>query len=388
MSSRVSSTVAPPSYRPLTSSRFAWLASVVFCAALPAVALVTLFAVSIYDGSDAIDFRQFYRGAEDILNGENPYPSPGDPLTASGRPYVYPPLPAIAAIPFTAVSLSIAEILVMSAQVLVLLAIPLVLGIRDWRCYGVVFLWPPVISAIQTSNPTLLFAFAAALAWRYRDHRVATSASVGWTLAVKFVLWPLVVWLAATRRLGSAVLSCAIAGVLLLLSWAAIGFAGLTGYFDLLRRLEDTIGQDAYTTYVMAIDLGASPGVARALSLAFGLLLLTAVVWTARRGDERSAFILAIAAALALSPLVWLHYFAFLVVVVALAQPRLGALWFLPLVMFVCPGRGNPTLLETAVALGAAALIIALALRETLGGTGPPLRSDAVSLGEAQARAA
>jgi hypothetical protein len=127
--------------------------------------------------------------------------------------------------------------------------------------------------------------------------------------------------------------------------------------------------------------------VARALSLAFGLLLLTAVVWTARRGDERSAFILAIAAALALSPLVWLHYFAFLVVVVALAQPRLGALWFLPLVMFVCPGRGNPTLLETAVALGAAALIIALALRETLGGAGP-LRSDAVSLGEAQARAA
>ena len=387
MSSRVGSTVAPPSYQPLTSSRFAWLASVVFCAALPAVALVTLFAVSIYDGSDAIDFRQFYRGAEDILNGENPYPSPGDPLTASGRPYVYPPLPAIAAIPFTAVSLSIAEILVMSAQVLVLLAIPLVLGVRDWRCYGVVFLWPPVISAIQTSNPTLLFALAAALAWRYRDHRVAASASVGWTLAVKFVLWPLVVWLAATRRLGSAVLSCAIAGVLLLLSWAAIGFAGLTGYFDLLRRLEDTIGQDAYTTYVMAVDLGASPGVARALSLAFGLLLLTAVVWTARRGDERSAFILAIAAALALSPLVWLHYFAFLVVVVALAQPRLGVLWFLPLVMFVCPGRGNPTLLETAVALGAAALIIALALRETLGGTGP-LRSDAVSLGEAQARAA
>jgi hypothetical protein len=387
VSSRVSSTVVPSSYRPLASSRLAWLASVVFCAALPAVALVTLFSVSIYDGSDAIDFRQFYRGAEDILNGENPYPSPGDPLTASGRPYVYPPLPAIAAIPFTLVSLSIAEILVMSAQVLVLLAILFVLGVRDWRCYGVVFLWPPVISAIQTSNPTLLFALAAAVAWRYRDHRVAASASVGWTLAVKFVLWPLVVWLAATRRLGSAVLGCAIAGVLLLLSWGAIGFAGLTGYFDLLRRLEDTIGRDAYTTYVVAIDLGASPGVARALFLAFGVLLLTAVVWTARRGDERSGFVLAIAAALALSPLVWLHYFALLVVVVALAQPRLGALWFLPLVMFVCPGRGNPTLLETAVALGAAALTIALALRETLGGA-EPLRSDSVSLGEPRARAA
>jgi hypothetical protein len=84
MSARVSSTVASQSYRPPTSSRFAWLASAVFCAALPAVALITLFSVSIYDGSDAIDFRQFYRGAEDVLNGENPYPSSGDPLTASG----------------------------------------------------------------------------------------------------------------------------------------------------------------------------------------------------------------------------------------------------------------------------------------------------------------
>jgi hypothetical protein len=387
MSSRVSSTVAPPSYPPLTSSRFAWLASVVFCGVLPAVVLGTLFWVSISNGSDAFDFRQFYRGAEDILSGENPYPASGEPLTASGRAYVYPPLPAIAAIPFTAVSLSIAEILVMSAQVFVVLAIPSVLGIRDWRCYGVVLLWPPVISAIQTSNPTLLFALAAAVAWRYRDHRVLASVSVGWTLAVKFVLWPLVVWLAATRRLGSAVLGCAIAAALLVLSWAAIGFAGLSGYVDLLRRLEDTVGQDAYTTYVMAIDLGASPTIARALSLAFGFLLLTGVVWIARSGDERSAFVLAIAAALALSPLVWLHYFALLVVVVALAQPRLGPLWFLPLVMFVCPGRGNPTLLETAVALGAAALTIALALRETLSGAEPP-RSRSASLGEAHARAA
>ncbi|HEU5263227.1 MAG TPA: glycosyltransferase family 87 protein, partial [Gaiellaceae bacterium] len=357
-----------PWYRPVVSSRLTWLASVVFCAVLPAVVLVALFSVSIYDGSDAIDFRQFYRGAEDILRGEDPYPSPGDPLTASGRPYVYPPLPAITVIPLTVVSLSIAEILVMTAQVLLVLAIPLVLGVRDWRCYGVVFLWPPVISAIQTSNPTLVFALAAAVAWRFRDHRVASSASLGWTLAVKFVLWPLVVWLAATRRLASAVLACVTAGVLLLLSWAAIGFAGFTGYPDLLRRLEDTIGRDAYTTYVVALDLGASTTVARALSLAFGLLLLTAVVWSARRRDERSAFIFAIAAALALSPLVWLHYFALLVVVVALAQPRLGALWFVPLLMVVSPGRGNPTLLETVVALGAAALTIALALRETLGG--------------------
>ena len=32
------------------------------------------------------------------------------------------------------------------------LAIPYVLGVRDWRCYGLLLLWPPVISAVQTGR--------------------------------------------------------------------------------------------------------------------------------------------------------------------------------------------------------------------------------------------
>ena len=57
----------------------------------------------------------------------------------------------------------------MGVLVLVALAIPFVLGVRDWRCYGLLLLWPPVISAVQTGNVTLWFALAAALAWRFRD---------------------------------------------------------------------------------------------------------------------------------------------------------------------------------------------------------------------------
>ena len=40
----------------------------------------------------------------------------------------------------------------MIVLVVVALAIPLVLGVRDWRCYGLVLLWPPVISAVQTAT--------------------------------------------------------------------------------------------------------------------------------------------------------------------------------------------------------------------------------------------
>ena len=95
----------------------------------------------------------------------------------------------------------------MGCLVLVALAIPYVLDVRDWRCYGLVLLWPPVISAIQTANLTLWLALAAAVTWRYRERVFPAAVAIGLTLAAKFFLWPVVVWLAATRRLASAALA-------------------------------------------------------------------------------------------------------------------------------------------------------------------------------------
>ena len=80
---------------------------------------------------------------------------------------------------------------------------------------------------------------------------------------------------------------------------------------------------------------------------------------------------MAIAASLAFTPIVWLHYFALLLVVVAVAQPRLGAVWFVPLAMVITPGSGSPTPFETSATLAIAGLTVALALRASLGGVRP-----------------
>jgi hypothetical protein len=352
-------------------SRVVRFASIVFLGVLPALTLVMLFVATIQDDTVAMDFRQFYAAAEAILRGETPYGPAGEPLTAWGGPYPYPPLLGNVATPLTLLSPEAAGLLVMAALAAVALAVPFVLGVRDWRCYGLVLLWPPVISAIQTGNVTLWFALASALAWRFRDRALPVSASLGFTLAAKFFLWPLVVWLVATRRFMRAALTCAVGVGLLFVSWAAIGFAGLRDYPGLLRKLEDTVGGDSYTAYIVALDLGASSGVARAIWLFLGLAILAAVVVVGRRGDERSAFILALAAALALTPIVWLHYFALLVVVVALAQPRLGVVWFVPLALVVTPGSGQPTPLETSATLAIVTLTIALALRTSALGVRP-----------------
>jgi Glycosyltransferase family 87 len=332
---------------------------------LPAIVVCLVFAGSISAGSDAIDFRPFYRAAEDVLAGRNPYPGSDALLTASGHPYVYPPLPALASAPLTALPVGIASALVMAVLVLVALAIPFALGVRDWRCYGAVLLWPPVLSAIQTGNVTLWLALAAAVCWRFRERVLAGGAVLGAALAVKFLLWPLVVWLAAARRFASAALAVVGGAGLLLASWAAIGFDGFTGYPDLLRRLNDAVGDDAYTASNLARDLGAPFAVAHVLWLAIGIGLLAGCVVVARVGHERSAFLLALAASLALSPLVWLHYFALLIVAVAVSRPRLGFVWFVPVALVVTPGVGDPTPAQTAVALTVVGATFALALRET-----------------------
>lgn len=349
--------------RTVHRARVAHLASIVFLGMLPALAIATLFATAVADDTVAMDFRQFYAAAHAILDGESPYLRGAESLTAWGGPYPYPPLPAILTTPLAVLPLDVAGLGVMVALVLAVLAVLWVLGVRDWRCYGVILLWPPVISAVQTGNVTLWFALALALAWRYRERAGVSSASIGITLAAKFFLWPLVVWFAATKRYASAGLSVGIGAVLVLASWAVIGFSGLGTYPDLLQRLEEVVGEDSYTTYIVGLDLGLSSSAARFLWLLLGLGLLGAVVVFARRKDERAAYVVAIAASLALTPIVWLHYFALLVVVVAIAQPRLGVVWFVPLAMVVTPGSGHPTPFETAWTLTVAALTIALAVR-------------------------
>ena len=80
----------------------------------------------------------------------------------------------------------------------------------------------------------------------------------------------------------------------------------------------------------MSWELGADT--AWALWLAVGLAVLVAGVIVAIRGDEQRAFALLIAASLVLTPIVWLHYFAILIVPLAIARPRFDLTWLLPVV--------------------------------------------------------
>jgi alpha-1,2-mannosyltransferase len=361
-----------PALRPLRVSltRFAVLGgSVLLFVVLPLIAIGVVFG-DLASGAAGWGFRDSFSGAADaVLHGTSPYPGIDDPSLAAGLAYVYPPLIALLAIPFAPLSAAFAVLAYAAILVVALVATLYALDVRDWRCYGLVFLWPPVLSAVHVENVTILLGLGAALAWRWRHEPRLIGLALGVTLAAKPLLWPFVFWLVPIRRARAALWAVASAALLTLLAWAVIGFAGFTAYPSLVHRLSDLMDSWGYTLYAVGLDLGLADGPARALWLLGALVTLVAAAVVSRRGDDRRGFILALAAVIGCSPIVWMHYFALLVIVVAVAEPTLGPAWFVPLLMYPVvhePPKdqlGNGTPFETVATLVIALVTVLVALR-------------------------
>jgi alpha-1,2-mannosyltransferase len=313
------------------------------------------------------DLGVFLQAGHAVLHGLSPYPAVS--ALRGDANYVYPPLLALLVAPFAALPLGPAVFL---WTALLAVAIPtalFLLGVRDWRCYGVAFLWPPTREAIDTGALGPLLLLGVALAWRYRDRRpVVAAAAAAVTMTLKLFLVPLVVWLAATRRFRAALLAAAGALVLALGSWAVIGFDGLTAYPHLLRRLSQEEADRSYSLVAIGHRLGLPSSLAFALALVVGGALLAAAISVARRGDgDRLALSYAIAAALALTPIAWKHYFVLLLVPLALARPWFSLAWLVPLALsapIVPSGWPQGNARSLAVLAAVSAVIVAVAVRE------------------------
>jgi alpha-1,2-mannosyltransferase len=344
------------------------IAAVLVCGLLPLLTLYYAIAPVAFGDQEAADFHfNYFYAAEAIRAGQDFYPAHGfivrgpDDLIID---YVYPPLVALLTVPWTLLPVGLAESLFQFLLVALFVITLAILGVRDWRCYGLAFLWPPVLDTIATGNISILLGLCAAVVWRYRDRARVSGATLGVSIAAKIFLWPLTIWLAASRRAAAAVWSVGVAAALLFLSWAVVGFKGLVDYPDLVQRLGDRMDERGYTLYALGVDLGLAEEVAWALWAGLAVALLVTTVVLARRGDDRRAFIVGLAAAIGCSPIVWLHYFSLLLVVVAIATPRLAPIWFLgiPFQLVVTTGVYNGSTFQLVSVLLLAALTLALAL--------------------------
>ena len=72
----------------------------------------------------------------------------------------------------------------------------------------------------------------------------------------------------------------------------------------------------------------------------------------------------AVAAALALSPVVWLHYLTLLIAPLGVVRPRFSGLWLLPIVLWMSPRDENGAGLQPLIpALVVALLLLVVLLR-------------------------
>jgi hypothetical protein len=347
-------------------------ATVLVCGVLPILTLVTMFAVGHGDGSFADDFHhEIYPQAEVMLDGRNPYPSPDwDPTVAPN--FIWPPSVAFSHAPLTLLPIGAADVVMIVLGLVGFAAALWLVGVRDWRIYGVLGLWPQVAGEMRVSHLTPLICVLAAVAWRTREHRSAPGLAVGLAVAMKFFAWPLGLWLLARRSFSAALLAIALGGSALLL---VIPFTPLDEYVRVLLELGRAFDQDAYTIFGLVVQAGGSETAGRIATFAVGAALL-AGTWRYR------SFTLALAAALVLSPIVWLDYFAVAAVPLAIVRPRLSAVWFLPLATWGMSGAGYGTgdTAEIARLLIVFAIVFAIAFvaeRRDVRATRPATRSSA-----------
>jgi hypothetical protein len=304
-------------------------------ALLPAAVVVGMFVVAIRTGPLAWDFRnELYPQTKDLLDGTNPYPGA-----------LWPPLATVVAMPFTVLPSEAAGVaFALTGLACMALALWLV-GIRDWRVYGAVGLWPPVLGDIRIAHLTPMLCLLCALVWRLRDHQTGAGAALGVAGGLKFLLWPLGVWLLATGRVRAAVVGALVAAVSLL---SVAAFAPVDDYVRTVHAVADRFDQDSYTPFGLLSQLGLSTTIAHGVSYALGGALL---VLTWRWGS----FALAIAAALVLSPIVWLDFYALTAIPLAIARPRFSMVWLIPLVTWRLPSSG----IATAPILGVGRVLVA-----------------------------
>jgi hypothetical protein len=295
-----------------------------------------------------------WKPARAVLHGETPYPA-GDLHS------VYPPAVFLVASPLGAVSRLAAIVAWQAILVAAVFATLGLLGVRDWRCYGLTLVSCPVVFGLLWGNLALLLMLACAVMWRLRDSPLGTAFALSAAVVAKLFLAPLWLWLMFTRRRRSAAASLVVVPVVLIASWAVIGFDGLSSYPARLRDDARAVASGGVLLQALVRQLHGTP----AAALICGGAAAAAMVllgWRARENDA-ACFTYCLAAALLLSPISWIYYLSVLVVPIAIQRPRLSSEWWLLVLLWAHDWSGVARIVSSVGAIGLSGAIVFMLTR-------------------------
>lgn len=246
--------------------------------------------------------------------------------------YMYSPTLGVALLPVAGLPVVDSSVIWYVAHVVALLAAMALMPVRPLiRVLGFVaaaFSFA-VVRDLALGNVSVLLLLPMAAAWRWLDRPLGSIAQAV-AISIRPTLGILVAWQLLRRRWRAVAWTL---GAGLVLIAASLPFVGLDGYRDyatVLRNISGVTGvlhnHDLGST---ALALGASESVAGLVLLAGYAVAIGAVVLALRR-DREVGFMVALGASLLLSPLLWDHYLAMLILPAAFLAER-GRPWALAL---------------------------------------------------------
>jgi Glycosyltransferase family 87 len=309
--------------------------------ACPFLAYGAVLVLTARTGGLGFDFHVFWDAARAVTHGRSPYDPDGiahvaevakrgGPVPTDNAWAVYPPLVYAAIVPIGFLPWPVAAVLGMSLLAVTPALALRVMGVRDWRCYSLLYLSPPVFTSIFLGALSTALMLGFALIWAGRS----TVASAAATIAAKLFLWPLAIAVAGLRGIRRAALALAIAAGCALASWAVIGFADLDRYPAMLSDLSTAEAHTSFSTTGLAYALGLPAALGGYAGIVAGISVAAMAYRAGRGGRTEVSFTLALVAAFLLSPIVWMHYLTLAFVPLAARFPRANAAWVLPLVIW------------------------------------------------------
>ncbi len=300
--------------------------------------------VAFPDGENwGYDF-QAYTGAAQRLGTEGTlYQS--ETLDGPYRPgpyglYMYAPPLGIAIAPLAELELDVGMAAWHLLRIIALVAACGLLPVPGWvrlATFGVAALSLGVTRDLLLGNVSVLLLLPLAAAWRWLDRPFGAIAQA-LAMAVRPTLGVLLLWQLLRRQWRAVAWTIGAGLVLIVLTLPFVGLEGYRDYLTVLRNLGGVTGVEHNLDISTAfLTLGADEQLAE-LALLAGYGLAIAAIGLSLRREPDLGFVVTATASLLLSPLLWDHYLAMLVLPAAYLAAR-GRTWglLLPLLSWLPP---------------------------------------------------
>jgi alpha-1,2-mannosyltransferase len=283
---------------------------------------VGLIAVAFLPLADPVDLQVFVRAGGAVLHGRALYPHVGTPAVYSGASFVYPYLAAWPFVPLSLLSGDAASTVFFLLCAVAVIGATLAVTDGDWWAATAVLCTAFTVTGLQLGALSPLLFAGVVLMWHLRDRPLAFALIAAPVVASKLFLVPLLLWPLATRRYRAFAWACALTAAVLLVGFV-LGPIGPTTYAHLLSSLSTHESRSGFGLVgALRNHLGLSAPLAQLAAVAAAIGVLAAG-YLRYRSSERALFVVAVLAALVLTPVLWSHYLVLLLAVpLVLQAPR------------------------------------------------------------------